>query len=50
MNLVMVLMLGLCVFLWYAVFTIGFFHTLFWVVMGSITGGLMIKLKEWIND
>ena len=34
------------IWIWYAIFKIGFFHTLFWVSMGGIIGGLYGRYKE----
>ena len=34
------------IFMWYAIFTIGFFHALFWVVMGGVLGAIYFNYKE----
>ena len=34
------------IWIWYAIFTIGFFHTLFWVILGGVMGGLYARYKE----
>lgn len=50
MNWGMIFVLVVVCFLWYAVFKIGFLHTLFWVVLGALLGGLTIKFWERKND
>ena len=34
------------ILIWYSVFTIGFFTTLLWLVIGSSIIGIILKLKE----
>ena len=46
MNCPMVVMLLSSIGFWYAVFTIGFFHTLFYVTLGAVVGGLYTRYKE----
>ncbi len=36
------------IWIWYAVFKIGFFHTLLWIVIGGLTGGLYSRYKDTI--
>ena len=45
----LVVLLG-SIFVWYAILTIGFFHTIFWMILGAVVGGLIIKIKEKRND
>tara|TARA_R110002020_G_scaffold352673_1_gene565692 strand:+ start:253 stop:429 length:177 start_codon:yes stop_codon:yes gene_type:complete len=45
-----VLVILVTLFLWYAIFKIGFWHTLFWIVLGSVLGGLTTKFWERKND
>ena len=34
------------IWIWYAIFTMGFFHVMFWVTTGAVIGGLFAKIKE----
>ena len=34
------------IWIWYAIFTIGFFHTIFYVILGAIIGALYFNYKE----
>ena len=36
--------------IWYCIFTIGFFHTLLWMLVGALLGVIIIKIKEKRND
>jgi len=49
-NWGVVLVILSTMWIWYAIFTIGFFHTLFWVLMGSVIGGLYTKYKYKDNN
>ena len=49
-NWVMLAVFVFCAIAWYCVFKIGFFHTIFWVMLGAMIGVLVIKFKERKND
>jgi len=49
-NWGLIIILISSVWVWYAVFRIGFLHTLFWIVLGALLGGLTTKLWEKRND
>ena len=34
------------IWIWYATLTIGFFHTILWITMGGVLGGLYSRYRE----
>jgi len=37
-------------FIWYGIFKIGFWHTILWIILGAILGGIILKIKEKKDD
>ena len=46
----MIFIILFTLFLWYAIFKIGFWNTIFWIVLGATLSGLIIKFWERKND
>ena len=49
-NWGMIFIILFTLFLWYAIFKIGFWNTIFWIVLGATLSGLIIKFWERKND